>query len=138
MNISAYIAILFALSMIAIPGHARADGDAANGEKLFNGGTYRCYACHSLESGEQKVGPSLAGLIGRKAGSVEGFTRYSEAMMQSDVIWDGETLDKFLANPENFIPGNTMKQGGYYQSGRITSDKLRADVIAYLKGATTQ
>jgi len=138
MYIGRTISGFLALGMIAISNHAAADGDAANGEKIFNGGTYKCYTCHSLRPGEQKIGPSLARLFGRPAGSAAGFAKYSEAMVKSGVIWNEETLNEFLADPENFIPGNAMKQEGYFQSGKIPSASLRADVIAYLKQATAQ
>jgi len=138
MDVGAIRCTLFALSMLVLAGHARADGDPAYGEKLFNGGTYRCYTCHSLEPGEHKIGPSLANLFGRKAGSVSGFTRYSEAMVASGIIWSAETLDEFLSDPEKLVPGNAMKQAGYFQSGKIPSEKLRSDMIAYLKDATAQ
>lgn len=131
-------ASFLALTIVAIPEVASAQGDAANGEKYFNASTFKCYACHSLEPGEQKIGPSLAGLFGRQAGSLPGFKGYSEAMVKSGVVWNEDSLNNFLADPQKFIPGNTMLEAGYYQSGQITSEKLRADVIAYLKQATAQ
>jgi len=129
---------VLALSMVAVSSHAGADGDATNGEQVFNGGTYRCYTCHSLNPGEHKIGPSLARLFGRKAGSAPGFEKYSEAMVTSGIIWDEETLDEFLADTQKTVPGNNMMQEGYFRSGQIPSAKLRADVIAYLKRATAQ
>jgi len=136
MDIGGYRSVLLALSMMTLSVHAHADGDAENGEKLFNGGTYRCYTCHSLKPGEHKIGPSLARLFGRRAGSLAGFTRYSAAIAKSGVVWNEEALDEFLADPQKFIPGNNMIQEGYFQSGKIPSARLRADVIAYLKRAT--
>ena len=93
--------------------------------------------CHSLDAGETKVGPTLAGLFGRRAGSVEGFTQYSEAMVNSGIVWDEETLNKFLKNPKDFIPGNSMMMEGYYIRP-VSSDQHRADVITYLKEVTAQ
>jgi cytochrome c len=124
------------LCVITIAGQAVADGDPAKGEKLFKG-FLNCSNCHSLEAGETKVGPTLAGLFGRKAGSVEGFDQYSEAMMNSGVVWDEETLNKFLKNPKEFIPGNSMMMEGYYIRP-VSSDQHRIDVITYLKEATAQ
>ena len=123
--------------MIALAGQAAAEGDAAKGEKLFKG-FLQCSSCHSLEAGETKVGPTLAGLFGSKAGSVEGFKRYSKAMANSKVIWDEETLSEFLENPKKFIPENKMEfsPGGIVP--RVSSDQHRADLIAYLKEATAQ
>ena len=101
---------------------ALAAGDPEKGANVFR----RCAACHSLEPGKIKVGPPLAGLIGRKAGTVERF-RYSSAMKSADVVWTAETLDKYLAAPKTFIPGNRMPFPG------LKDSQDRADVISYLK-----
>ena len=85
-----------------------------------------------------KVGPSLAGLFGRKAGTAEGFNQYSDAMMNSEVVWDEETLSKFLADPQKFIPGNMKIEGGYRVVGKVSSNRHRADLIAYLKQTRPQ
>jgi cytochrome c len=122
--------------MIALADQTVADGNPAKGEKLFKG-FLNCSNCHSLEAGETKVGPTLAGLFGSKAGSVEGFTQYSKAMVNSDVVWDEDTLNEFLKNPKEFIPGNSMMMEGYYIRP-VSSEQHRADVIAYLKEATAQ
>ena len=103
-------------------GPARAEGDPAKGEKAFA----KCKTCHSLTEGENKVGPSLAHVVGRKAGSLEGF-KYSEAMKNSGVIWTEETLQQYLANPKAFVPGNKMVFSG------IRKEDERADIIAYLE-----
>ncbi|MGH6946909.1 MAG: c-type cytochrome [Kiloniellales bacterium] len=100
-------------------------GDAAKGERTFN----KCKACHSLEAGKNKIGPSLHGLFGRTAGTVEGF-KYSQAMADSGVVWDEETISEYLADPKWFIPGNKMTFVG------VRDEDDRQDVIAYLKGAT--
>ena len=124
--------------MFALAGQAVAEGDPAKGEKLFKG-FLNCSNCHSLDAGETKVGPTLAGLFGRKAGSVEGFKQYSEAIVNSGVVWDEETLNKFLKNPKEFIPGNSMMIGRYYiRDPSVSSDPHRADLIAYLKLITAQ
>jgi len=101
---------------------ALAEGDAAKGKKVFN----KCKACHSLEEGKKKVGPSLFGVIGREAGKVEGF-KYSKAMMESGVTWTEENIDAYLAKPKEFIPGNKMVFVG------LKKPEQRQDVIAYLK-----
>ncbi len=130
-----FVGVLVA-GMTALAGQAVAEGDAAKGEKLFKG-FLRCYHCHSLEPGVTKVGPTFAGLFGRKAGSVVGFDQYSEAMVNSGVVWDKETLNEFLSGPQKFIPGNGMMEGGRVV-GHVSSDMHRADLIAYLKKATKQ
>jgi cytochrome c len=115
-----------AMALLALSsGTALAQGDAAKGEKLFA----RCQACHSVEPGQNKIGPTLAGLFGRKAGSVEGFN-YSDAMKSADVVWDEQTLSEYLADPKGYIPGNRMLFAG------LRNEQDRADIIAYLKEAT--
>jgi cytochrome c len=106
---------------LAIAPHANAAGDAAAGEKIFN---RVCKACHDV-AGKNKVGPHLDGVVGRQAGSVEGF-KYSEAMKSSGVTWDDANLDKYLANPRDFIPKNRMAFAG------LKKEDERASVIAFL------
>lgn len=108
----------------AVP--AQAEGDPAKGKQVFN----QCRACHSLKAGQHRVGPSLAGVWGRKAGMAEGFNRYSDAMKESDVTWNAESLDAYLADPRGYIPGNNMTFPG------VKSEEKRANVIAYLKQET--
>ena len=91
-------------SMTTLTSQAVAEGDAAKGEKLFKG-FLRCNNCHSLEPGVTKVGPTLAGIIGRKAGSVKGFNQYSEAMVNSGIVWDKETLNEFFQAHKNIFRG---------------------------------
>lgn len=104
---------------------AWAEGDAAKGEKIYK----KCKACHSLEAGKNKVGPSLAGIFGRTAGAEEGF-KYSAAMKDSGIVWDEATLDSFLAKPKEVVPKTRMAFPG------LKKEQDRMDVIAYLKEAT--
>lgn len=113
---------LAAAAMMVVAGSAHADGDAAKGEKLFN----RCKACHSLKAGQQRVGPSLHDVYDRKAGSVDGFKRYSKGLKNADFVWDAEHLDKWLANPRHMIKGAKMMF-------QLRKEDERQDIIAYLK-----
>lgn len=101
-------------------------GDATAGKRVF----VKCMACHTAAEGKHSTGPSLYGVIGREAASVEGFPRYSKAMRQSDVVWTEDALFAYLANPAAFIPGNGMIFLG------LPSAQDRADVIAYLESVT--
>lgn len=101
------------------------NGDPAAGKIIF----LQCAACHSLEPDENKTGPSLAGLFGRKAGTVEDFN-YSEANQNSGIVWDEETLRKYLPDPQKLVPGTKMAFPG------LKDPKQVEDVIAYLKDAT--
>jgi cytochrome c len=104
---------------------AHADGNAAHGEALFK----ECAACHKLQAGANEVGPSLHGIFTRKAGDLGDF-RYSPAMKRSGVTWTPETLDKYIADPQAFIPANRMPFAG------MSNASDRADLIAYLQKAT--
>lgn len=106
---------------------ALAQGDAAQGEKVFN----KCRACHAVDEAKNGVGPHLVGLLGREAGSVEGFS-YSAAMKNSGVTWNEDTLVAFLADPRGYIKGNRMAVAALNEEEEI------ADLIAYLKEATAQ
>ena len=105
--------------------YAALTGDAAKGRRVFG----RCMACHTVQEGQNRVGPSLYGIIGRPAGSVEGF-RYSDANKNSSVVWTEEAMFAFLENPQTFMPGTRMIYPG------MPSEQDRADVIAYLKPVT--
>src|SRR2546421_2135703 len=90
---------------------AQAAGDAKRGAQLFQA----CMACHSVAEGEHLTGPSLAHVWNHKAGSAPGFQRYSDAMRRADVVWNEATLDKWLANPDGFVPGTSMTFAGIKQ-----------------------
>jgi cytochrome c len=102
------------------PVHA---GDPARGENVFK----RCLVCHMIGEGAQtRIGPVLNGLIGRKAGTYEGF-KYTEANKNSGIVWDEPTLANYLKNPRATIPGTSMTFVG------IRKDEEIEDLIAYLK-----
>jgi cytochrome c len=102
-------------------GAARADGDPARGEARFQ----ECAACHKLEAGANNVGPSLHGIVGRKAAEISDF-RYSPALKRSGIVWTPQTLDAFLTDPQALVAGNRMPYAGMADAGS------RADLIAYL------
>ena len=118
------VVALVAAATLAGAGMARADGDAARGEKKFE----ECAACHKIERSEDSLGPSLHGVFGRKAGTLADF-RYSPAVKRSGIIWTAETLDTYLADPQKAIPANRMPYAGLPDAGD------RADLIAYLRKA---
>ena len=113
------------MSLVVVSGAALAAGDAKRGAQLFR----RCMACHSVQPGEHLTGPSLARAAGHEAATAQGFQRYSDALKRSAVTWDDTALDKWLANPEKFVPGNSMTFPG------VRDVQARQDLIAYLKAA---
>jgi nitrite reductase (NO-forming) len=96
-------------------------GAAAAGRQVFK----KCQACHSLEPGKTLLGPSLAGIVGRKSGADANFS-YSPALKQAALTWDAATLDAYLMDPQKLIPGNRMPFPG------LKTDHDRKDVIAFL------
>ncbi len=110
--------VLFATHVIAMSA-----GNPERGQALYQS---KCASCHSVEY--NGIGPAHKGLFGRKAGSQADY-HYSDALKASDVVWNEKTLDKWLAGPEKFIPGQKM---GFL----VASPKERADLITYLKVAT--
>lgn len=107
------------------PGLAQQDA-AARGQRSFRA----CMPCHSLEPDRNMTGPSLAGLWDRKAGTLESFERYSDALKSSGIIWDERSLDAWITDPDRMVPGNEMPFDG------IKDDRARADLLAFLKQAT--
>lgn len=109
--------------LLVVP--VRAEGDATKGEKVFA----KCKACHEVEKGVNKVGPTLKGVVGRKAASVADF-KYSEAMAakgSEGLVWDEANLTTYLADPKAFVPKTKMAFAGLKKPDEV------ADVIAYLK-----
>ena len=120
-NLLASAIILVPLSVTSTP--AIAEGDAAAGARVFN----RCKACHSIDAERRSpVGPNLSGVLGREAGTLEGF-RYSNAMKARNITWTEENLRAFLASPRTFVPGTRMGFGGLRNPEQIDN------IIAYIK-----
>ena len=111
--------LAFAVALLA-PQAVAAAGDPERGEDLYE---RRCFACHSLDA--NRVGPAHRGVFGRKAGGAPGYN-YSPALGKSEIVWDEPALDKWLTNPQAFIPGQRM---GF----RLGNPDERADIIAFLK-----
>ena len=114
---------VLAVAMIAAMPVAASAADAEAGKTVFN----KCKACHQVgEGAKNAVGPSLNGVIGRKAGTSEGFA-YSEAMKASGKTWDEATLKDYLGDPKKAIPGNKMVFMGLKDAADLDN------VIEYLK-----
>ncbi len=112
---------LFCLALAAAPAAA-----ATVGASVFD----RCKVCHTVAAGAPStVGPNLHGVFGRKAGSLAGFA-YSPAMKHSSIVWNDDTLPKFLRDPQKFIPGNRMGFPG------ISDERQLAGLLTYLKQVT--
>ncbi len=111
------------VAVALVNGGAALAQDATRGEKLFN----ECAACHSPDrAAKDTVGPSLHGVVGRKAGEGTEF-RYSPAMKRSGITWSSDTLNSFISDPQKLVPGNRMPYSG------LPEAKDRADLIAYLQ-----
>lgn len=114
--------VVFAAAMGLLTSAAHAEGDPAAGKTQFN----KCGICHSAKQGENKIGPSLYGIVGRPSHSIDNFN-YSDAMKNYNVTWDQATLDHYLADPRAVVPGTRMIFVG------LKKDDERANLIAYLE-----
>jgi len=121
------IACLFLSISSASDEMAPQNEDVASGQLLFNN---VCRTCHSIREGDNRLGPHMRGIIGRKAGSLPNYS-YSNAMRGADFVWDEENLERFIANPDETVPGNNMKP-----YGGLASAESRAKLIAFLKTLT--
>jgi cytochrome c len=115
--------LIVAMSMASLVSPALAAGDADKGAALYQA---RCTACHSLDY--NGVGPAHRGVFGRQAARAPGFA-YSAALKSAQVVWNEDTLDRWLADPERFVPGQRM-------GVNVPEANDRADLIAFLKRAS--
>jgi cytochrome c len=114
---------VLALAFFALVPNAAGAADPKAGEAVFR----KCQACHAVGEGAQtKLGPVLNGLVGRKAGTYEGYS-YTDANKNSNLVWDEATLTKYLKNPKAMVPGTKMLFAG------LPKDQEIEDLIAYLK-----
>lgn len=123
-------AIVLGLTMGAAG--AQAAGDAAAGKEVFK----ECMACHTAEQGKNKVGPSLFGVVGRKAGSIDGF-KYSKPMTEkaaAGLTWTPDQLKAYVQAPKEVVPGGTMAYAGLKNAPKYKADADKAadDLIAFL------
>lgn len=89
-----------------------------------------CRTCHTIREGDNRLGPNLHAILGRKAGSLPGYS-FSSAMKNADFVWDEDKLDRFIAHPDEVVPNNRMKPFG----GLASADE-RAKIIAFLRSTT--
>jgi cytochrome c len=113
--------LLLCTLMVAPP-----QAGAADGRTAWNNA---CRTCHSLKVGDNRLGPTLAGVIGRRAGSLPGFP-YSPSLEQSAIVWDEATLNAFIESPDRLAPGHRMRP-----YGGIADPAVRAAIIAFLRAA---
>jgi cytochrome c len=117
------------LGFSAVPEERELKGaDREAGQLTFNNA---CRTCHTRKEGDNRLGPNLHNIIGRKAGSLPNYG-YSSAMKGADFVWDKEKLDRFIAKPDEVVPGNNMKP----YSG-LTSADDRTKIIVFLESPTT-
>jgi len=119
------ILFMAAVAVAATAGNALAAGDREQGAKAFRA----CAACHSMQPGDHRTGPSLAGIWEKQAGAIPTFSRYSKALKDSGLTWNAETLDRWMKDPKATVPGNYMVFRG------VAEKKTRDDLIAFLKSA---
>ena len=113
---------LLVVGLVGADAGSPSPSDVAAGKEIYE----RCGACHSLE--RDRVGPRHCGLFGRRAGSVPGFV-YSDAMRNSGIVWNRQTLDAFLADPLGTVPGTFMTYAG------VQDPKERTQLLAFLEVA---
>src|SRR6476660_2906684 len=106
----------------------RQGGDVESGQLVFNNA---CRTCHTTSEGDNRLGPHLYKIIGRKAGSVPDYG-YSTTMKDAGFVWDEEKLERFIANPDELVPGNSMKP-----YGGLASTDDRARVVSFLRSAAS-
>ncbi len=127
------VAALMVALFVAAPALSD-DGDPLKGEKSFR----QCGVCHSLKTGKTKVGPTLAGLFGRKAASIGGY-KYSSALREAGdrgLVWDEDQVFSYLKNPTAFLKSYLGKDKiSNKMKNKLKKEQIRRDIIAYLRQA---
>lgn len=117
--------MMMMLALAAMPGIARAEGDATAGQRVFN----QCRACHTVDQGGRNgVGPNLFNIVGRRAGSIEGF-RYSANLRElgaEGLVWNEDRLRAYVGNPKAVVPRGSMSYPGLRNETQVN------DLLAYL------
>jgi len=121
--ISALSGMAYMLSLPSALPQASQGTEGVSGQQAFNNA---CRTCHMVREGDNRLGPNLYRVVGRKAGSLPDYA-FSSAMKEADFVWDEQKLDRFIANPDEVVPGNNMKPFG----GLPSSDD-RKKIIAFL------
>lgn len=116
------LAIAAPMALDVVDGGKKMMGDPVHGKVIFN----RCMVCHTIQPGVNHIGPSLHGVVGRKAGSVPGFN-YSVANRKSGIVWTEQKIYDYLKAPQQMVPGTKMTFPG------LPKAQDRADVVSYLK-----
>ena len=111
------------MAFAAAPAMAKEEA-SEEGKVAFNNA---CRTCHSFKPDDNRLGPTLHGIVGRKSGSIDGF-QFSSAMQSAGITWDESNLDEFIANPEQVVHGNAMKP-----YGGIADASERSKIVDYLK-----
>ncbi|MEE2746294.1 MAG: c-type cytochrome [Pseudomonadota bacterium] len=126
MLIRGFMAFSLILLVSLFSNTGSAGGNATKGKKVFK----KCKACHAVKAGKNKTGPSLAGIVGKKAGSVSGYKKY-KGLKNADWVWDEANLDGWLKNPKKWLKAKNGKKSAMVY--KLKKAKDRANVIAYLK-----
>jgi cytochrome c len=114
-----------ATALVLLSTVSPSDAAPKSGRAAFDN---HCRTCHSARAGDNRLGPSLYGIVGAKAGSVPGYSNYSQGLRSSSIVWDEMTLDRFITNPESLVPNNNMKP-----FNGVTDAAERASIIRFLR-----
>jgi cytochrome c len=124
-NCAGLASVLLAMACFATPVTAQDAQGASSDKAAFNN---HCRTCHSPREGDNRLGPALGKIIGEKAGTRPDYPNYSKAMVSSGIVWDEQTLDRFIADPDAVVPNNNMKP-----FKGVTDPAVRKRIIAAMR-----